>query len=350
MLQRPNMYFVFNELVECCKAYYSGKESPLSDEQFDDREEFFRKYCPDHIYFKVPRSSWLEEKNDYKHNRHMGSISKVKGHDGKNIKDITYKLDGMALSAVYSNGVLLHIVTRGDGENGRIIKHFPRGFIKYLPEQLNDMKGDYEIRGELIYPREYYIPRSRQAVVGLSNAVNGNFDYSLNPHFIVYDLNGYDNKYNDFILVKSYGNNVEKALSKYLDERDSLPYDTDGVVIEHLDGGKVCIKPPAKEVETEVIDIKLNRGTTGMYVPVVYFTPININGVNARKASLSSIKNLLTKGIGIGSKIKVKLANEIIPHVTEVITKKEYIIPKCPNCNEELEIRGARLFCSKNCK
>jgi DNA ligase (NAD+) len=142
------------------------------------------------------------------------------------------------------------------------------------------------------------------------------------------------------------------------EHRDSFPFEADGMVIKLDDlvvarelgvvgkdpRGAVAFKFPAEEVTTNLLDIGVNVGRTGVITPYAILEPVEVGGVTVRQATLHNFNFIRDRDIRIGDRVMVKRAGEVIPYVMAVIpdarsgAEKPYRMPtRCPSCAEKLE-------------
>ncbi len=150
---------------------------------------------------------------------------------------------------------------------------------------------------------------------------------------------------------------VLQAYRKWLQRRDELPYECDGVVIKINDlalqqslgvvgkdpRGMLAYKFPAREVTTKLLDIRVNVGRTGKITPYAILEPVEIAGAIIRKATLHNFEYIREKDIRIGDRVYVKRSGDVIPYIVgpvkEARTGEEipYEPPThCPVCGEPL--------------
>jgi DNA ligase (NAD+) len=150
---------------------------------------------------------------------------------------------------------------------------------------------------------------------------------------------------------------VVAACEVWVDKRMSLPYEIDGVVVKINDRmlsddlgvvgkdprGAIAFKFPAQEVTTQLIDIGINVGRTGVLTPYAILDPVVIGGVTVRQATLHNFDFIAEKDIRIGDRVLVKRAGEVIPYVIGPILgarkghEQPFIPPTdCPACGDPI--------------
>ena len=171
------------------------------------------------------------------------------------------------------------------------------------------------------------------------------------------------NYFNDLGLItnpESSSHMSVKSLEKYynnlLDKRMDLGYDIDGIVYKlnridwrerlqstgHHPRWAIAHKFPAEKAISEIIDVQIQVGRTGVLTPVARLKPVNIGGALVSNASLHNYEDIKKKDIRIGDTVWVQRAGDVIPQVIEVIKSKrkkenkEIKVPKnCPVCNSD---------------
>ncbi len=150
---------------------------------------------------------------------------------------------------------------------------------------------------------------------------------------------------------------VFEAYRRWLQRRDEVPYEMDGVVVKINDlalqrdlgvvgkdpRGMVAYKFPAREVTTRLLDIRVNVGRTGRITPYAVLEPVEIGGVIVRKATLHNFEYIREKDIRIGDRVYVKRAGDVIPYIVGPVVsartgqERPYEPPThCPACHEPL--------------
>ncbi len=306
-------------------------------------------------------------------------------------EDVAYvcelKIDGLAVSLHYENGLFIQGATRGDGtvgeditQNLKTIRSIPlrlkqdvsleaRGEA-YMPkssfEKLNEEK---EKRGEVLFANP------RNAAAGSLRQLDPKVAAQRNLSFFVYGLANLEgsvvtshSEALDFLHDLGFKTNphrrkcssIEEVIAyvqKWQEKRPELPYEIDGIVIkvdsiqlqERLGTTAksprwaIAFKFPAEEVITKLIDIELSVGRTGVVTPTAILEPVRVAGTIVRRASLHNEDLIREKDIHIGDFVVVKKAGDIIPEVVNVLTErrtgeeKEFIMPShCPECGSEL--------------
>jgi len=148
------------------------------------------------------------------------------------------------------------------------------------------------------------------------------------------------------------------------EERESLNYEIDGVVIK-VDDRAQCAelgttarhyrwafayKFPARAEVTTVADVVVQVGRTGRLTPVALLDPVDVGGVTVSRASLHNRDEIEAMGVGIGDAVRVQRAGDVIPYVAEVVephSEETIELPEtCPRCGSPVEYEGPIAFCT----
>ncbi len=304
---------------------------------------------------------------------------------------ITYaaepKLDGLALSLTYQDGVLELAATRGDGETGEDVTANART-IRTIPLRLrgNGYPKTLEVRGEVFMRSEPFAEFNRAAAErgektykNPRNAASGSLrqlDSSVTAQRPL-DFFAYATGFTEggqvetsqtamFEQLKGWGfpvcplNDLVHGARGCLDyhqrtgeERDSLPYEIDGVVFK-VDQGEfreslgfvsraprwaIAYKYPAQEEITVLRNIEIQVGRTGALTPVARLEPVFVGGVTVTNATLHNQDEITRKDLRIGDTVIVRRAGDVIPEVVAPVLDKRpadaepYKIPDhCPVC------------------
>lgn len=302
------------------------------------------------------------------------------------------KLDGLAISIRYENGVLLQAATRGDGSRGEDVTANVRT-IKSVPLKL---KGDnipavVEVRGEIFMPKDGFeklnktqLENNKKVFVNPRNAAAGSLRQldsritAKRPLDIYCYGIGYlegmarpDSHSAAMRLIESWGCRISpelktltglEACQDYIQQlgerRDSLAYDIDGVVfkvddttlqerlgfVSRAPRWAVAYKFPAQEEMTVVEDIEVQVGRTGALTPVARLKPVFVGGVTVSNATLHNEDEIRRKDVRIGDSVIVRRAGDVIPEIVKVITSmrpetvREFVMPaQCPVCGSDVE-------------
>lgn len=292
------------------------------------------------------------------------------------------KIDGLSLNIRYEKGHLISAATRGDHITGENVTENVKT-IKDIPHYIENAPDIIEIRGEvyigktdLLKLNEYrknnnlkLLANCRNAAAGSLRQLDVNITASRPLKFFAYAIgenSGATFNQNELLKTLEQWNfkvseyiaechNLEDMLNYYdyiLSIRDDIDYDIDGVVYK-VNDNQNCVtlgysgrapkwaiahKFPAKKGITELLDIKLQVGRTGVITPVAILEPIHLGGVTVSKATLHNFSNIIEKHIKIGDSVLIERSGDVIPKILKSISSshdsKEIIIPThCPICN-----------------
>ncbi len=273
-----------------------------------------------------------------------------------------HKMDGLAVALTYIDGKLVTGATRGDGYRGENITQNLRT-VRSIPLNVSgDAPPRFEVRGEVFMPKAGFrkLNREREAenlplFANPRNAAAGSVR-QLDPRvaagrpldIFIYAL-GYaegkevpDNHWDTMEYLKSLGfkinpNNVllksigevETYYRKWVENRDDLPYEADGIVIKvnsfevqeslgfvaHEPRWAVAYKFPAVRGTTLLKEIRINVGRTGTMNPVAILEPVRVGGVTISNAALHNEDDIRRKDIREGDRVYIQRAGEVIPEV-----------------------------------
>ena len=281
------------------------------------------------------------------------------------------KMDGLACSLRYRDGVFDQAVTRGDGLVGEDVTLNVKT-IENIPLRID--VDEAEVRGEIVIFKKDFeklkdkFANPRNLAAGSIRQLDPKVAASRPLRFIAYDLVTPDSltwheayeKLRAFGFQTSNEDKVFKAkqkteLFKYIDDLDeyrkSLPFNTDGMVIKINDRavydklgivgktprGAVAFKFPAEESTTKVRDIVISIGRTGAATPVAILDPVSVAGTTVRHASLHNADEIARLDVRIGDTVIIYKAGDIIPQVKEVLVSLRPEGAKAFNYKEALK-------------
>ena len=300
------------------------------------------------------------------------------------------KLDGVAISLTYQDGLLTRAATRGDGEQGEDVTSNVRT-IRAVPLELRgeDWPSLLEVRGEIYMPRAGFDAFNRKALekgekplVNPRNGAAGSLR-QLDPQltakrplaFFAYSTATRDQlpdtQFDSLHRLRDWGFPVNpeirrvEGVSGCLDYhrrisalRPTLGYDIDGVVykVDRFDQQDIlgfiskaprwalAHKFPAEEELTRLLDIDIQVGRTGALTPVARLEPVFVGGVTVTNATLHNEDEIRRKDIRVGDWVVVRRAGDVIPEVARVIHQRretelpEFHMPEiCPECGSAVE-------------
>ena len=301
------------------------------------------------------------------------------------------KLDGLAVSILYINGVLSQAATRGDGSRGEDITANIRT-IRNVPLQLliDNPPTRLEVRGEVFMPHvgferlnkhalelgEKTFANPRNAAAGSLRQLDPNITSKRPLAFNAYSIgiaegiNLPNTHYARLQWLKSVGipinpeirlcNGVEEVLAFYHDmqnKRALLGYDIDGTVLKINDielqnelgfiskapRWAIAYKFPAQEELTVLNDVEFQVGRTGAITPVAKLKPVFVAGVTVSNATLHNGDEIARLNLAIGDTVVVRRAGDVIPQIIGVLHErrpadaKPIIFPhNCPVCGSQI--------------
>lgn len=297
------------------------------------------------------------------------------------------KIDGLAVSLRYENGLFEQGATRGDGTTGEDITANLKT-IRSIPLRLNQAVS-LEVRGEAFMPKKSFealnkakdengeepFANPRNAAAGSLRQLDPRIAASRNLDIFLYAIGdagqtGIQSHSDGLDLLDSLGFKTNKERKRcatiedvlqyiegWQEKRPHLPYEIDGIVIKvdnlaHQEQLGTTVKSPrwaiaykfpAEEVMTKLLSIELNVGRTGVITPTAVLEPVKVAGTTVKRASLHNEDLIREKDIKLGDMVVIKKAGDIIPEVVNVLVEKrtgeeaEFLMPThCPECESEL--------------
>ena len=397
-----------NELVALLNRYateyYTSDNPSVSDSEYDrlyrELVELETAY-PDQVLADSPThrvgGKVLDGFEKYSHQYPLYSLQDAFSHEEldafdarvrKEVVHPTYicelKIDGLSISLTYEKGILVAGATRGDGsvgenitENLKRVKDIPLT----LPEEL-----DITVRGECYMPRASFdqvnqarqengepeFANPRNAAAGTLRQLDTAVVAKRNLATFLYQEASPSTRDSQEKVLKhleqlGFVVNPKRILAENIDEiwnfiqevgqeRDSLPYDIDGVVIKVNDlAGQeelgftvkapkwaVAYKFPAEEKEAQLLSVDWTVGRTGVVTPTANLTPVQLAGTTVSRATLHNVDYIAEKDIRKDDTVIVYKAGDIIPAVLRVVESKRVseekldIPTNCPSCNSDL--------------
>jgi len=305
------------------------------------------------------------------------------------------KLDGLTVVLHYEQGLFVLGATRGDGVVGEDVTANLRT-VRALPLRIPVDPGGGSaparlvVRGEaLIWIDDFEKMNHRQAELGQRifanprNAAAGSLR-QLDPTitaerpirllcYAIVDIGGADGRVPDsqwetLRYLRQLGFPVSEFVQRFeslqevadyceswVERRDSVPYEVDGLVIKVDDlatraalgvvgrapRGATAYKFPGREATTRVCEIGVNVGRTGVLTPYAVLDPVRLGGVTISKATLHNFEDLRRKDIRVGDRVTIRRAGDVIPYVVGPILSERrgdeepYRVPvHCPSCGE----------------
>lgn len=312
-------------------------------------------------------------------------VTQAIGNDVEYICEL--KIDGLAVSLTYEDGKLVRGATRGDGSVGEDITSNLKT-IRSIPLMIEET-GKLEVRGEAYMPKRSFEQlneerkeKGEQLFANPRNAAAGSLR-QLDPRIAAkrhLDMFAYGYGVWQIPEVGTHSGRLEKLqklgfkinphweicrsideviafVKKWTEQRSSLPYDIDGIVVKVNDIKQqeqlgftartprwaIAYKFPAQEAVTTLIDIELSVGRTGVVTPTAILEPVFVDGSTVSRATLHNEDHIRALDIRIGDRVIIKKAGDIIPQVVRVLfeERKEGLEPyrmpdHCPACNSKL--------------
>ena len=300
---------------------------------------------------------------------------------------VELKIDGLSVSLLYKKGILVRAATRGDGITGEDITHNVKT-IKSIPLRLKEPL-DIEIRGEIYMSKDSFnktnedrkkeglelFANPRNAAAGSIRQLDSSVAAKRKLDAFLYHLPeaekfGIYTHADALNFMKKLGfivnpnielvNNINELLvyvDKWTQNRASLPYEIDGIVIKlnDLNGQKklgftarypkwaTAYKFPATEVLTKLKEFKFTVGRTGQVTPNAILEPVLLMGSTISKTTLHNEDYVVQKDLRKGDTVAIKKAGDVIPEVVRAVTERRNgteekfeMMKNCPICNSPL--------------
>lgn len=296
------------------------------------------------------------------------------------------KIDGLSVSVEYVNGKLFRASTRGDGQVGEDITENILT-INSLPKKLNKNIEYLEVRGEVYMSKDSFLKlvqkqesdgqktfkNPRNAAAGSLRQKDSSVTASRNLDIFIFNvqkIKGYELKFHKesldflkdlglpvlpFYAVCKTMEEISSEINRIGEIKSDLPFQTDGAVVklDSFEDRKVlgstskfprwaeAYKYPPEEKSTELLNIEINVGRTGILAPTGILKPVLISGSTVGRVVLHNEDFIKEKNLRIGDTVVIRKAGEIIPEVVKVISHKEnseeFQFPKkCPSCGSEV--------------
>jgi DNA ligase (NAD+) len=395
------------------RQYYVLDDPEISDAEYDELLNELRAIEAEHPELQTPDSPTqrvgakpLEKFEQVRHLQPMLSLANARNEDelrawetrihnllkkqGVEEARIEYvaepKIDGLAISLVYENGVLVRGATRGDGEIGEEVTQNLRT-IKAIPLRVDGAPPLLEVRGEVYLPRSDFAKLNEQrAAEGLPTFANPRNSAAgsirqLDPQLAAsrplsiwcYSVGAVDGlslptQFEWLEWLREHGFKVSPDVAVYDDidslaaacraweeRREKLDFEIDGVVVKVNDlelqaslgvvgrepRGAIAWKFPPMTATTVLNSVEWNVGRVGHMIPFAVLEPVQVSGVTVRQATLHNEEDLRRKDVRPGDEVIVMRAGDVIPQVVSPTAKaqkrKGRSAPpkapaKCPAC------------------
>jgi DNA ligase (NAD+) len=294
------------------------------------------------------------------------------------------KLDGLSMAAHYQQGVLRQAVTRGDGTVGEDVTENART-LRTLPLRVSGPRWErFEVRGEVIMPKPaferlnqertrmelplYANPRNSAAgsLRVLDPGITASRQLEFHAYFLLVDgrpamgshweslqeLRRMGFKVNPEAARVESVNELVDYCGHWAEQRDSLPYEIDGVVAKvdlltqqeklgwtaKAPRWAIAFKFTARQAETVLEDIDVQVGRTGVLTPVARLKPVTVSGVTVSSATLHNEDYIRELGLQIGDVVVVERSGDVIPKVVRVARegpgRRPFVMrDRCPICD-----------------
>lgn len=391
------------------RLYYECDAPEISDYEYDmmfrelgELEAEFPELSSPTSPTKRVGGRALDKFEKVTHSVRMGSLTDVFSYDelheftdrieGILGKDTEYsvepKIDGLSVSLIYRDGVLIKGATRGDGITGEDVTENLRT-VRSIPLKLKEPLPYLGVRGEVYMPRRVFdelnevredegqplFANPRNAAAGSLRQLSPKVCASRRLDIFVFNLQE-GSLYQDGKECKTHIESLNRlrelgfvtipdtvcavgfdAVAKHVKElgnmRDELPFDMDGAVIKVNDlHGRVTVgegtgvpkwavafKYPPEEKRTKLISIDVQVGRTGVLTPTANLEPVRLAGTTVSRATLHNINYIRDNDIRIGDTVIIRKAGEIIPEIVDSVkserdgSEQEFMMPTvCPSC------------------
>ena len=302
------------------------------------------------------------------------------------------KLDGLAVSLMYENGVLTQAATRGDGTTGENITENVRT-IRSIPLKLRGegWPSRLEVRGEVFMPKKGFeslnekalkkgektFANPRNAAAGSLRQLDSKITATRPLSFYAYSVGVVEGvelapgQYDRLVQLKGWGlpmcpeirqlASMDEVIAYHQEigeKRESLPYEIDGVVIKVDDIAiqqqlgfvaraprwAIAYKFPAQEELTTLNNVEFQVGRTGAITPVAKLEPVFVGGVTVSNATLHNADEIARLGVMVGDTVIIRRAGDVIPQIASVVESrrpadaKPIVFPEaCPVCESKVE-------------
>ncbi len=375
-----------NHLDYC---YYVQDQPKATDDEYDqifrelqalerDHPEFVYSYSPTQrvsggllndfkqVKHNIPMLSLNNAINDTEFsNYYEKTLNSLKSNEVEFVGEL--KLDGLAVSLIYEDGILITGSTRGDGNVGEDITNNIKT-IRSIPLKIegSDFPQRFEVRGEVYMSKatferlneiakndgERVFANARNAAAGSLRQLDPKITAQRKLSFRAYSIHFKNteklctSQHKSFEYLRSLGFPVvlqsDSLISlegckdfyrEIVNKRNSLPFEIDGVVfklnlfseqrslgvVSRAPRWAIAYKFQAETSSTLVEDIEVQVGRTGAFTPVAYLKPVLVGGVKISKATLHNFDELNRKDVRIGDTVIVRRAGDVIPEIVNVV-------------------------------
>ena len=305
------------------------------------------------------------------------------------------KVDGVAFSSLYMDGILQHAITRGDGYTGELITSNMLT-VSSFPAAI-EYKGRLEVRGEVYmslavfnrlkeHQQEKTFVNPRNAASGSLRLLDPKITAERELQYFAWGAHILDEGIKmdtqhallDFLMstgfriqpdveVANSQDEMQEYYSSMLEKREHMDYEIDGIVYkvnqiaQQQALGNIAKSPrwaiarkfPAEQVITRLNDITTQVGRTGALTPVAELEPVYIKGSTVSRASLHNQDIIDKKDLRVGDFVLVERSGDVIPKIVgPVLSRREQDLPKfvmpshCPVCGADVIKEKSTLRCT----
>lgn len=241
-------------------------------------------------------------------------------------KDVveTLKLDGTALSLVYTKGELVAAIKRGDGETGQDVSHLIPALP--VPKWLNTEESFQQITGEVVAPKT--IDNARNYASGALNLKSDKECSTRQISFVAYAVKPYiTSTYREDLKTLSalgFKTVLDSGLEEFPDDgtvfriNNNKSFEDVGYTSTHPKGA-YALKTREEGLATKLLDVIWQVGRSGVVSPVAILDPVSIDGATISRATLHNMEYINSLGLEIGCNVEVIRAGKIIPRVVRKI-------------------------------
>ena len=300
------------------------------------------------------------------------------------------KIDGLAISLLYDRGRLVRAATRGDGRVGEDVTNNVRT-IDGIPHRLAGAghPDQIEIRGEVFLPVEAFgelnahqvetgkppFANPRNAAAGSLRQKDPRVTASRPLQMLVHGIGAHDGfevrtQSEAYAVLRGWGlpvtshakvvddlSDVRSYIERFGEQRHSVEHELDGIVVKvdeatvqrrlgstsRAPRWAIAFKYPPEEVNTKLLDIRVNVGRTGRVTPYGVMEPVKVAGSTVEQATLHNAHEVERKGVLIGDTVVLRKAGDVIPEIVGPVvplrdgSERAFVMPtKCPSCGTSL--------------
>jgi DNA ligase (NAD+) len=416
------MRFLAEQLRQYNRAYYLHDESLISDQEFDQLlkeletlEQQYPQWMEDDSPTQRVGGELIQSFETKEHIRPMLSLGntyneeelhsfhercvKTLGFSPRYVAEL--KIDGVAISLHYRNRKLDYAVTRGDGMRGDMVTVNVKT-IESIPLILSELapKESIEIRGEIYMDRKGFdrinsrrreqgeetYANPRNFASGTLKLLDSKQVRQRKLSALCYQLDGDADLLNRnschhlrMALLETWGvpvsphrigpssfEEIMEFIHQWQNQRSSLPFDIDGVVIKVDDFGQreelgytaksprwaIAYKYPAQSVQTLLNDVQFQVGRTGVVTPVAHLQAVEVAGTTVQRASIYNDAEIQRLALHYGDTVLLEKGGDIIPKITGVLQAlrplhaSPIVFPTvCPECQTPLQGQDTLQYC-----